>query len=127
MIEPVDQVTYRQYLQRAKVVVVPTYDLAYPTGQTVALEASACGRAVVVTGTQASREYFIDGNNALLAPVADALGLRERLEQALSDDALRTRIGETARNVVLANYTTDHMWEEVLRAAARVGVPLVDD
>ena len=64
---------YRSLLRRARVVVVPTHDLAYPTGQTVAMEAAAAGCAVVVSRTAAMGDYFTDG-----ATARDARGGRRR-------------------------------------------------
>ena len=70
---------YRALLRRARVVVVPTRDLAYPTGQTVAMEAAAAGCAVVVSRTEAMGDYFTDGTTAEMPEVGDVVDLRERI------------------------------------------------
>ena len=43
---------------RAQVVAVPTLDLAYPTGSSVALESASTGCCVVVTGTRSMRDLL---------------------------------------------------------------------
>ena len=107
---------YAAMLRRAKVVVVPTHERAYPTGQSVALEASATGACIVVTGTTPLREYFTDGKDALLVDVHDPADLRARLRQALGDEALRRRLGAAARTNVTARFTADIMWRDILTA-----------
>ncbi|MEO8851326.1 MAG: glycosyltransferase family 4 protein, partial [Allobranchiibius sp.] len=107
---------YRALLRRAKVVVVPTKDFLYPTGTSVSLEASACGCAVVVTGTRAMRDYFTDGDNGLLVDVGDVDGWRAALRRALGDDELRAALGSRARAKVESTFNTRVMWGEVATA-----------
>lgn len=51
---------YVQVLHSSGIVAVPTVELAYPTGQTVALEAAATGAALILTESKAMRYYFND-------------------------------------------------------------------
>lgn len=55
-------------LRSVAVVAIPTRELAYPTGQTVALEAAGTGAAVVLTDTPAMREYFSEETAVMVAP-----------------------------------------------------------
>ncbi|GAA2127185.1 glycosyltransferase [Nocardioides bigeumensis] len=112
----VPQREYAALLRRARVVVVATHDLAYPTGQTVALEAAAAGAAVVVTWTQAMSEYFSDGETALMPPVGDPLALRGSVERLVADDGLRRRLGHAGREHVLRGHDSARMWDELDRA-----------
>ncbi|UIJ35544.1 glycosyltransferase family 4 protein [Allobranchiibius sp. GilTou73] len=112
----VDSRAYAAMLRRAKVVVVPTHERAYPTGQSVALEASATGACVVVTGSTPLREYFTHEQDALLVDVHDPADLRARLRQALGDEALRRRVGAGARANVTGRFTADIMWRDILTA-----------
>lgn len=100
---------YRAMLRRAKVVAVPTRELAYPTGQTVALEAAAAGAAVAFTATEALSEYFGAG---LAAPVAvgDAEGWRHTVDRLLRHPAEREALAEAGRAVVTERFTYDRMW-----------------
>lgn len=112
---------YLELLGRSKVVVVPTRTLAYPTGQSVALEAAAAGCAVVVSDTPAMREYFTPGRTALMPPVGDAAALREAIERLLADDDLRGDLVARARPHVRASYDRRHMWEAVARLLKDAG------
>ncbi|UEJ81123.1 glycosyltransferase family 4 protein [Brachybacterium halotolerans subsp. kimchii] len=110
---PTDFATYRDLLRAARLVVVPTFDLAYPTGQSVLLEAMASGRCVVVTGTDAMDEYIDDGRWNLSVPPRDPTALAETISAALADDALRERIGRGAREAVEEHFTFERMWGSV--------------
>ena len=84
---PVPLTEYRALLRRAKVVAVPTRDLAYPTGSSVALESASSGAAVVVTGTRAMADYFVDG----VERPARRRGRRRRLALGARRAARRSR------------------------------------
>ncbi|MCT1775575.1 glycosyltransferase family 4 protein [Brachybacterium sp. p3-SID957] len=104
---------YRSLLHRARVVAVPTRELAYPTGQSVALEASAAGAGVIVTGTEAMSEYFIDGHNALCPPVGDAAAWREAVIAALSNEKETRARANRARIFVESECSTQQMWHSI--------------
>ncbi|PRY63223.1 glycosyl transferase family 1 [Knoellia remsis] len=110
---PVPLAQYRSLLKRAQIVAVPTHDLAYPTGQSVALEAAASGCAVVVTGTRAMREYFRDGIDAEFVEVGDVEGWRSTLQALREDPTRRDRLGSAARHNVVNKHNADHMWAEI--------------
>ncbi|MDQ4488827.1 glycosyltransferase family 4 protein [Sinomonas sp. ASV486] len=110
---PVDIMAHRENLRSADLVVVPTHDLAYPTGQSVLLEASACGACVAVTSTEAMDQYIDDGVTALAMPLHDPSGMAEVIRQAHHDPGLRARIGAAARQTVVDRYSFRRMWAEI--------------
>ncbi|QIM21333.1 glycosyltransferase [Phycicoccus sp. HDW14] len=105
--------TYREMLRRAQVVAVPTRDLAYPTGSSVALEAASSGCAVAVTGTRAMRDYFTDDETAVLVREGDVDGWRASLTALRDDPQRRARLGAAARRSVEERFNADHMWTEL--------------
>lgn len=104
---------YEDLLRHAAVVVVATKEVAYPSGQSVMLEAMAAGRAVVVSRTDALREYFDDGRTALGVEVGDAEDLREAVSRAAGDSDLRRRLGAAARTAVEERFNARAMWRLV--------------
>ncbi len=121
---PVSLPAYRQLLRRAQVVAVPTRELAYPSGSSVALEAASTGCAVVATGTRALRDYFVDDLQAVLVPEGDVEGWRTALRALRDDPARRDRLGAVARAAVTHRFNAQHMWTElagVLRDRGLVG------
>jgi hypothetical protein len=112
---------YAAMLRRARVVVVPTHELAYPTGQTVALDAAAAGAAVVVTSTPAMREYFVDGVTALMPAPGDAAGLRRAVETLGDDEESRLRLARAGHSHVMAHHDSAVMWDQLDRALEERG------
>ena len=104
---------YRDLLQRAKVVVVPTHDFAYPTGQSVALEGAMAGAAIVVSNTQPMREYFTDGITALMPEVHSVAGVRLAITRLLGDESLRQELAARGAVNTAIKYTNRRMWQEV--------------
>ena len=59
-----------------------------------ALEAMACGAAVVVTDNGGSRQFAREGENALVVPVGDDEAMAEAVLRLLRDDELRNRLAD---------------------------------
>lgn len=80
--------------QRARFVVVPSH---YEPFGIVALEAMACGRAVIASRTGGLAEIVDDGVNGFLVEVGNHLQLAQRMVQLLEDDERRQTMGQAAR------------------------------
>lgn len=111
---------HRENLRGAELVVVPTHDLAYPTGQSVLLEASACGSAVAVTSTAAMAEYIRDRETAFALPLHDAEGMAAVIGSAMQDDRLRRDVAQRGRDAVLAEFNFAAMWSSVRQVLVEV-------
>jgi glycosyltransferase involved in cell wall biosynthesis len=103
-------------------VAVPTLDLSYPTGSSVALEASTTGCCVVVTGTRSMRDLVSDGQTGRLVDVGDSDGWRAVLAELSEDVAQRERLGAGARRSVEDRFNADHMWTDIARVIADRGL-----
>lgn len=68
------------------------------------LEASSCGRPVVVSNIGGLPEVVMDGKTGMVVPVKDAEKTAEAIEKLLLDPGLRRSIGENGRNHVHENY-----------------------
>ncbi len=76
-----------------------------------AMEAMACGAALVTFDNGGSRDYARDGETAFVAPRRDVVALADRLVLALSDAALRERIATAGSAFVRTTFT----WESAVR------------
>lgn len=65
-----------------------------------AVEAMACGCALVSTDNGGSRDYALAGETALLAAPGDVDGLADGIERLLLDDTLRTQLADAGRKYV---------------------------
>ncbi len=68
------------------------------------LEAMALGKAVVASRVGGLREIINDGVNGFLVEPGDAEVIADRLTRLVGDPRLRARLGEAARQEVLAGY-----------------------
>lgn len=90
------------------------------------LEAAAAGRAIVATDAGGSSEIVIDGETGLLVPVDDRAKLTEALRRAVTDAALRDRLGSAARDHAARAFGMDRfvrefaeLYEELAERARR--------
>ncbi|WP_210438903.1 glycosyltransferase family 4 protein [Nocardioides xinjiangensis] len=113
---------YRALLQRAQVVAVPTHELVYPTGSSVALEAASTGCAVVATATPGLSAYFDDGVDGRLVPRGDVDGWRQVLRELVTDEPQRERLGAAARERVVRRNSSEVMWRELAQALDERGL-----
>lgn len=107
----VDRDDYRRLLASASVVAVISKDLAYPTGQTVLLEAMALGKACVVTYTAAMSDYITDA--VVAVPLGDAVAVRAAIQGLLDDPARREELGRRAKQIAHERFGAEHMWRTV--------------
>jgi glycosyltransferase involved in cell wall biosynthesis len=117
----VDRATYRDLTARARVVAVPTHVRAYPSGQSVVLEAMAMAKPVVVTDTPAMRDYVSDEVTALLVPPGDPVALRDVLGRVMHDAGLRSRLGKAGRERVELELNAPAMWRTVASTLGELG------
>jgi glycosyltransferase involved in cell wall biosynthesis len=87
----------------------------------VAAEAGACGRPVVTTNASALPEVVEDGRTGFLCPLNDVEAFARRVEQLGEDPALRDRMGEAARQRVVASFGYDQLARGLLGVYAAVG------
>ncbi|HEX9716736.1 MAG TPA: MSMEG_0565 family glycosyltransferase, partial [Actinomycetota bacterium] len=81
----------------------------------VALEALAAGLPVIATDIPVFREWFSDGEGALMVPAGDASALAEAMRRVASDANLRSRLA-AAGPAVAGRYT----WEACARRHAEI-------
>jgi glycosyltransferase involved in cell wall biosynthesis len=96
----------RAYLSTFDVFVLPSRFEGFPLAL---LEAMLAQSAVVAGDVGSVREAVLDGETGLLVPPEDADALATAIRRLLSDDALRRRLGENARRLVLSRFTAEHL------------------
>lgn len=109
----VDRRSYRQLLASARVSVVTSREVAYPAGQSVALESMAVKKCCVVTGTESLRDYVEAGVNAIVVPPGDPQALADTISLAYEDGQERARIGAGGRRAVEERFNAQAMWRQI--------------
>ena len=100
------------YFAAADLVAVPSH---YESFGLVALEALACGAAVVASQVGGLAFTIEDGVSGLLSPVADPAALAERIELLLTDEPRAEQIRSAARARALT-----FGWESVAQQVSRL-------
>lgn len=94
---------------RASVVAIATLPNDHVSGITVALEAMASGRPVVMSAAPGLQEYINDGINGFLTSQGDAASFAARINELLADPALGEEMGTKARARVEAEFSLQVM------------------
>ncbi len=100
-----DQDTLVYYYSAAEMVVMPSH---YESFGMVALEAMACGTPVVASKVGGLAFSVQDGETGFLVPGGDPAALAGRIEQLLTDEQLRRRLGQQA-----ARWARRYSWPAV--------------
>jgi glycosyltransferase involved in cell wall biosynthesis len=116
--QPHDRV--QDHVRRAALCVFPSYAEAFPVSW---LEAMACAKAIVAYDTGWAREVFEDGESGVLVPTGDTEAFARTVEELLSDEDARQRLGRAARARVESRFTSDRVarqsverYQQLLRA-----------
>lgn len=115
----VDRKKFIQICQNATIQVVPSIYEGLPT---VLLEAMACGLPVVATNIGGIRDIISSNVNGLLVPPGSPVKMAKMIEILWTDQSLRKKLGNNARETILKNYTWDkitnnfiHLYEDLLQ------------
>jgi len=101
----------RDLYRTAQIIAVPLKDVWQPTGQSVTMQAMACGRPVVLTRGRGlwDPELLVDGENCLLVPPGDAAAWKTAFERLSGDPELRARISAASRKTAVESFSLQHM------------------
>ena len=117
---------YNELTAAASVVVVPL-ELRddRSAGQATYLNAMALGKAVVVSDVAGARDHVRDGETGVLVPPGDPERMALALNTLLADRGYARRLGQAAREDVLARFGPDRYVERLLEVVddALAGAP----
>jgi glycosyltransferase involved in cell wall biosynthesis len=82
----------------------------------------AAGKAVIASAVGQLTEVIQDGSNGLLVPPGDVPAMAAALERLLGDSALRSQLGQQAREDAVRK----HSWERYLSRLERVFLAVID-
>lgn len=108
---PLDDVGLRRLYRQASVVVLPLKDVFQPTGQSVCLQAMACGCPVVLSDIRGlwAPGLYVDGTHCLLVRPGDAAALGAAVNGLLANPERARAMGEEARHLTLRHHNLDVM------------------
>ncbi len=98
-----DDIALRDLYQRAMAVAVPLRPSLQPSGQSVTLQAMACGRPVILSKTQGiwEREALVHRGNVFFVPPEEPDALNQAVQEIRDNRVLRKSIGKAGRKYVI--------------------------
>lgn len=113
----------RELYRQALCVVVPLHDVSQPAGQSVALQAMACGKPLVLTRTSGlwDPEGMQDLHNCLLVAPGAADDISRAITWCMEHSDEAARIGREARRTVVQRYGSERFAQDLLRHVQEVG------
>lgn len=97
-----EQAKLPAYYNLLDVLVLPSLADGLPNAL---LEGAACSRAMIASKVGGIPDVIQDGINGLLIPANDSKALTQALNLLIADPDRRQRLGQTARNTVLQDFT----------------------
>ncbi|HVQ77552.1 MAG TPA: glycosyltransferase, partial [Candidatus Binatia bacterium] len=88
-----------------------------------AMEAMACGAAVVTYDNGGCRDYAIDGRTALVAPRREVAALARALARAIDERPLRERLARAGRELVTGAFDWERATDQLEALAGGVETP----
>ncbi len=96
---------YIELLRGASFVVVPLSSAYVPAGQVAILEAMGYGKPVITNRVVGTVDYVHDGEDGLLYEMGDIAGLAHSISRLAEDQELRARLGKSAFDAVVNEFT----------------------
>lgn len=98
----------RSLYQQARYIVIPQRDENMPSGQSVALQAMACGKAVILTRTRGlwEPEFLRHLENVFLVEPEDVHNLSAALAYCDEHPDVLKKMGNKARELIVRRYTS---------------------
>lgn len=98
---------YLAELAQARLVVIPLSQRNVSAGQMVLLQAFALAKPVIITDTPTTREYVVDGVDAVFSAFGDVSHLREQIATLLADPARCVALGARASDRYDERFSTE--------------------
>jgi glycosyltransferase involved in cell wall biosynthesis len=116
-----DQEILKLY-QQALCVVIPLRNTIQPAGQSVCLQAMACGRPVIMSDIAGlwNRDLLQDDRHWKLVPPGEPETLKRTVKELVANPKDATQLGASARQQVRSHLNTQSMgdaWEQILEPA----------
>lgn len=106
--------------EQAHVVCLPSYREGLPKSL---LEAAATGRALVATDVPGCREVVLDGENGLIVPARDAVGLAHAIRTLVEQSGRRAAMGRRSRELAEEHFALSHVVDQTLAIYSRMLQP----
>jgi glycosyltransferase involved in cell wall biosynthesis len=111
-----DHAELRALYATCQLVAIATFPNLYTSGSTVALEAQASARAVVMSGTPGTEAYVRHQETGLLVSPGDHEALGKAMLELLNDPDRANAMGARGADIVRRANSTESMTDEIAHA-----------
>ncbi len=113
----------REQFRGCRFVVLPVHNTFQPSGQSVCLQAMACGKTVILSDIEGlwDRELLIHDESILLVASGSVTALRDAVRDLISDTEKVARIGARGRALVESHFNTDIMSAALVKLLGSLG------
>lgn len=95
----------REYIQKARINVVPIDNDKTASGQVTVIEAMVYGTPVIATSCIGTVDYIHDGSDGLLVPAKNIDALADAIEKVWEDRAYRANLASLAQEIAKTKYS----------------------
>ncbi len=103
---------YREELERADIVFIPSRDDTLPL---VSLDALALGKPLLLSRATGTSSYVVDGASAFVADHPETSMMAAKMAQLLGDPALRAKVAEGGRAVFARQFTRSAFRDRLIK------------
>ena len=115
---------YLAELAQARLVVIPLAQRNVSAGQMVLLQAFALAKPVIITETPTTREYVVDGIDAVFSAHGDVADLRRQIAGLLADPARCADLGARASDRYDERFSTEAYVRRLVRLLHEIALPV---
>jgi glycosyltransferase involved in cell wall biosynthesis len=123
MRERVDYTALRDLYAQSRFVVIPLHPVPNPSGVSSILEASAMGRALVVSESDSIKDFIVPGETCLTVPCGDHLALRAAIQRLVDEPETCARLGANGRRFMEENFSNSVFADRVAKLLKRYARP----
>ena len=104
----------KEYYNKSKIIVIPIKETLQPSGYSVALQAMACGKPVIMTKIKGlwDQDLFQNMKNIIFIPPNNSIELKKNINLLLQSPELRNQIGQEARKTAENFFSLKRMNED---------------
>ncbi|WP_395064878.1 glycosyltransferase family 4 protein [Flavobacterium sp.] len=105
------QTDIRPYLAISTAFVFPSYREGFPN---VILQAGAMNLPCIVTDISGCNEIILPNENGIIIPIKNKIAIFDGMIAIMTNDLLRNKCKQNARNLIVSRYQQDKVWQALL-------------
>ena len=123
MRERLEYTGLRDLYAQSRFVVIPLHPVPNPSGVSSILEASAMGRALVVSESDSIKDFVVPNETCLMVPCGDHRALRAAIQRLVDEPETCARLGANGRRFMEENFSQSIFADRLAKLLKRYARP----